>query len=528
MSDMAGSSASDGLNERFERLMPVVLAALSMLAVVASIEPFPVGIFQDDGIYTVLAKSMATGQGYRYLHLPDAPNATHFPPAYPLFLALMWKLFPSFPANVTVFKFANVGLIGLTAVLAWRFARRSVGMGQWAAALSVAAFTACAPVVLLSVMVMSEPLFLAALFPVLVACDRATKSGSARDALIAGAAGAGLALIRTLGVVAIPATALVLAWRRRWLAAVLVCAAGAVVMLPWQLWVAAHDAELPAVLIGTYGSYAGWLADGVREGGVPWVLELMWFNFRLFVGGGWDTLTVESWAMPMRWVATLVVTAFFAGGWWLMLRKVPVAALMVAGYMLLVLMWPFPPQRFTFGIWPLLGLHFGLAVEAMVRWKPRPSLVALRLAGIGFAVLLAAGYARSNYYSASRGWWTGVQGYVADRSRPMAEWVRDNTSEDAILCTEDDVLIYLYTGRRAVPIGTFTPMDHMQAQTTEFTTEVLGRIVRTFNVDYVLTTTPFGARAAQGLLQAATPTLTFTGAIELGAIYEPVKGSTTP
>jgi hypothetical protein len=63
---------------------------------------------------------------------------------------------------------------------------------------------------------------------------------------------------------------------------------------------------------------------------------------------------------------------------------------------------------------------------------------------------------------------------------------------------------------------------------TEFTTEVLGRIVRTFNVDYVLTTTPFGARAAQGLLQAATPTLTFTGAIELGAIYEPVKGSTTP
>ena len=202
-------------NERLERMAPFVLAVLAMAAIVMSIEPFPVGVFQDDGVYTVLAKSLATGQGYRYLHLPEAPNATHFPPVYPLFLAGLWKLVPSFPANVTLFKFANAGFIGLTAVLAWVFARRWLRMGQWAAAISVAGFTACAPVVLLSVMVMSEPLFLAALFPVLMAGERAARSGSRRDALIAGAAGGALALVRTLGIVVIPATALVLAWRRR-------------------------------------------------------------------------------------------------------------------------------------------------------------------------------------------------------------------------------------------------------------------------------------------------------------------------
>ena len=112
-------------DEQRERWMPLILAVLASLFVVLSIEPFPVGVFQDDGIYYVLGKSLATGQGYRYLHLPDAPNATHYPPLYPLLLAGFWKLAPTFPANVTVFKFVNAALTALVAIGAWRFARRS-------------------------------------------------------------------------------------------------------------------------------------------------------------------------------------------------------------------------------------------------------------------------------------------------------------------------------------------------------------------------------------------------------------------
>ena len=513
-------------NQRFERLVPFVLAALSVAAIVAAIEPFPVGVFQDDGVYTVLAKSLATGHGYRYLHLPEAPNATHFPPVYPLFLAALWKLVPSFPANVTLFKFANAGFIGLTAVLAWLFARRWLNMGRWTAAITVTVFTVCAPVVLMSVMVMSEPLFLAALFPVLMACERAGKSGSIRDAVMAGAAGGALALVRTLGIVVIPATAIVLAWRRRWVAAVVVCLAGALVMLPWQLWVSAHEAEVPAVFLGKYGSYATWLLGGVREGGLEWVATLAWFNLRLFVGGGWDTLAVNALPVPLRFVATFIATGFFAWGWWQMLRRGPVTALMVAGYLSLVVVWPFPPQRFTFGIWPLLGLIFGLAVESIVRWRPqtRP-LAAVRWAGAGLAMLMMAGYATSNYKSVSNGWWTNIQGYVADRARPALEWVSANTPEDAVIVAEDDVLLHLYTGRRAIPIGTFTPQDHMQKQSPESATETLREILKTYRVDYVVATTPFGARAAEGLARKASPELKLAGALSLGVIYQTVPGS---
>ena len=113
-------------------------------------------MFQDDGLYTVLAKSLATGHGYRFLNLPGAPNAIHYPPLYPAFLALLWKTWPDFPSNVVLFKFANAALTGLAAYFAFRFARARVGLGLAGATIATIAFTACAPVILLTVMVLSE------------------------------------------------------------------------------------------------------------------------------------------------------------------------------------------------------------------------------------------------------------------------------------------------------------------------------------------------------------------------------------
>jgi hypothetical protein len=512
---------ADSLASRRERLMPLFLAALATVAVMVSIAPFPVGVYQDDGIYTVLAKSLATGEGYRYLHLPGSPNATHYPPLYPLFLAGLWKLLPSFPANITLFKFANAVFIGLAAFFGWRFARRQLGMGQWNALLSTGAFTICAPVVLHGVMVLSEPMFLAALFPVLVACERAGRSGERRDALVAGAAAGVLALIRTVGVVAIPATALVLAWRRRWIPALLVVAAGVAVMLPWQLWIAANDDQLPAVFLGRYGSYSGWLIGGVRDGGLPWLSDLVLFNLRLVVDGGWQMLAVSSLPPPVRWFATIVVTTFFAGGWWLMLRRAPVTAWAVAAYLAIVISWPFEPPRFIFAVWPLVGMIMGLAIHAVVTWRPatRPHLV-LRVAGVAMAALLIAGYAKNNYEGVETRWWSRVQSAVASRSKPMAEWVLANTSPDAVVATDDDVLMHLYTGRRTLPTGTLTPQEHMTPQTPAFATEALRTILQTYDVDYVLTVSNNGIFAARGLVQANPPELQLIGVFKYGAVFK--------
>ena len=461
-------------DSRRERLVPFGLAALALVLIIVSIGPYPVGVFQDDGMYTVLARSLATGEGYRFTNLPGAPNATHFPPLYPLFLAALWKVFPSFPANVTLFKFANAVLIALAAWFGWVFARKHLSMNRWAAALSVGAFSACAPVVLLGVMVMSEPLFLAALFPVLLACERAGNSGERRDGVVAGAAGGALALIRTLGVVAIPATVLVLAWRRRWLAAALVVAAGAAVLLPWQYWVSAHAAEVPAVFAGKYGSYAGWLAEGIKAGGVSFVVSLVQVNLSQVLTLGWETFGVPLMPAAARWAVTILATLAFGAGWFRLLRRAPVVALTLAMYLVLVMAWPFTPARFMWAVWPLVGLTFGLAIEAMFTWRPHVGAQVLaRRAGLVAASLLAIGYARYNYEGVAGGWWTRLQSSVADRAKPLAEWIVANTPDDAVIATDDDVMIHLYTGRRAIPNGTFTPQEHVTPQTPAFAVETL-------------------------------------------------------
>ena len=99
-----------------DRLLPIALMAIVFFAAMLSVTPWPVGAFQDDAVYTLLAKSLATGEGYRMINLPGSPHATHYPPGYPAFLAVLWRLAPSFPDNIVVFKFANAGWLALDRV----------------------------------------------------------------------------------------------------------------------------------------------------------------------------------------------------------------------------------------------------------------------------------------------------------------------------------------------------------------------------------------------------------------------------
>src|ERR1051325_3241314 len=85
--------------------MMTLLVGAAVLAVgVALVDGLPVGVTNDDGMYVILAKSLATGHGYRWLNLPGAPAATHFPPGYPAMLALLWLIAPRLPANVVLLK----------------------------------------------------------------------------------------------------------------------------------------------------------------------------------------------------------------------------------------------------------------------------------------------------------------------------------------------------------------------------------------------------------------------------------------
>ena len=526
MTGTAATVFSDAFFDRpaFARQFPAVMVGLAaMLFAILSIEPWPVGVFQDDGIYAILGRSLATGHGYRYLQMPGEPTATHYPPLYPAFLALLWKAWPVFPGNVVVFKFANALFTTAAAIGAFGFGRSRLKLSdRWAAAMAIA-FTACAPVMLLTVMVLSEPMFLAALFPVLLLAERAADSGRPRDAVAAGAAGAALALIRTLGIVVVPALLVILLWRRRWRAAALAGAAALAVSLPWQLWVAANAHEVPSVFLGKYGSYTGWLGGAVEAEGVTWLARLMWFNASHVVRQGWETVAVDTLPLPVRWCATIALTALFVHGWWRLARRAPVSAWMMLGYLTLVLAWPFVPARFIWAIWPLVGGVFFLAFQSIAEWQPAGRARLARACALAASALLVAGYGTYNWLGASRGWWTQVQQRTADRARPLAEWIVANTRPTDVIATDDDLLIHLYTGRRTIPNGAFTPQEHMRAQTPAFAVSTLRTILGTYDVAYVTASTEYGIYAARGLLQSSPPELRMVTPLSSGAVFAPMR-----
>jgi hypothetical protein len=116
-------------------LLSVLVGAAVFAVGAVLVDGLPVGVAHDDGMYVILGKALATGQGYRWLHVPGAPPATHFPPGYPAVLALLWWLFPAFPANVIVFKLANALFMGVAAAGCFWFVRERFSMSKIGAAI---------------------------------------------------------------------------------------------------------------------------------------------------------------------------------------------------------------------------------------------------------------------------------------------------------------------------------------------------------------------------------------------------------
>src|SRR5262245_48065954 len=59
------------------------------------------GVLQDDGLYLISAKTIAEGSPYKILSFPGEPYQTKYPPFYPAYLSIAWRIGETFPAKLT-------------------------------------------------------------------------------------------------------------------------------------------------------------------------------------------------------------------------------------------------------------------------------------------------------------------------------------------------------------------------------------------------------------------------------------------
>lgn len=505
-----------------DRTMPVLTALIVLAVGIAIIDGLPVGVVHDDGMYVVLAKSLATGHGYRWIHVPGAPAATHYPPGYPAFLAMLWLVYPAFPGNVLLFKFANACFGALAASACVTFARERFAMSPLGGgAFSIASILGI-PALTLSVMVMSEPFFLALLIPILIHAERAIEADAPRrrDVVLLGVATGIATLVRTHGIALIAAVPLMFVMKRRRITdAVLFAAVAIAVVLPWQLWSAANAAAVPAPMQGNYGSYGAWLAGGLHTEGIGLVARTA-ARTSVELIAMFATLGAPGLPALPRIVALVSLASLSIVGAPILARRAPVSAVFLALYAGIVIVWPFTPARFAWGVWPLVLILPVLGAREIIKWTPSTGTFRLaRTVGLSLTVALAMGHAVYTARGYRGRWWASIPRAGAANLRPLVLWAAQHTAPTDVLAVEAESAVYLYTGRHTVPVHTFTVQQYFTPRTAEQEADVISGVLAHYHVDAVAVATRT-VRDATKLLATRTPPLltpsdTFPGGIVL-------------
>lgn len=465
-----------------KRWVWLALGAMLVLYVFCALRVDPMATFgslTDDALYFTSAKSLANGGGYVLPSFPARLGATKYPELYPLLLAGVWKLDPNFPSNVRI-AIALTLLFGCAAlVFAFLILRGWPGLGDWWALVAVGLCAFTSLYLELSASVMTDIPFMA----VTLAAIWLAQHPNGR---ISKAFGAGLLAgfsvgLRSLGVASIAGIGLVMLTRREYRRTAWF-SAGALPLTLASLW--------PALAKLANHSGASLLAHPTQSG---WQQTVCFYtsyacSWRMNIGsaGAFGKILLTNlkevvqepglylfyplatrdalWSVAL---VTLISVASYAGivRYWRKAGLEPFLAVFLF-YLLVIVPWPWTPERFLVTFLPLLfgglvleGRRFASVVAEHLRPThlrgERTIAAAIAAGGLVLAIVVAFNFA----FAIPR----TVGALASDNRKFLVDlrgaygWVRQHSARDAKIIAVEDGLAYLYTGRPSVvPLACLT------------------------------------------------------------------------
>ena len=415
----------------------LVTAAATLAVGLLALNRALVGVFYDDGLYAGLATALSSGLGYVHPNLPGLPGAVHYPPLYPVVLTPFFGLLSVHAAAIAA-KVLNA-LLGAAAagLIAWHVTKSDQlvlpdRLRHWAPAALVFAAAIAIPVLATQTVLFAEPLFALLLAVAVVATDQQ------KSPWLIGVAGALSLLTRSIGIAIVAGIVCFLLVRRTpWRALVPIVVPPLIAAIGWSLWVAVHRSQIdPALALG-YGTYfahlsqAGLSAIGTNVPDMSRPLEALAF--------GW---------IPVRWLYEIVsllalVTGLF--GLALFTRRSAIGFVLMF-YLLILAIWPHPPDRFLWAVLPWLVLAWAIGAFELARRWPR-----LRIPVAALVSLVVGGYLYYEVRGFSGRWWdTQARAISANFAEllPIVETLPDS----AVVASDDEALVWLYARKRAVPL----------------------------------------------------------------------------
>lgn len=423
-------------------------------------EAFLIGTFDDDGVYTVLGKALATGQGYHSLHLIGAPVQVKYPPGLPWILSLGWRATGSPEGILGLVGWLHPLVLAAAGCLLWWLAR-----GRWGLDWGTALLLVVLPLVLdatiqYTAIPLAEPWFVLGWALVLAAWEAADATTGRHRLPLFGLCGLALAatvLTRAQGIVLLPALILALAGRRyRWPERGAVLAMALIPLVAWHLYHRALIAAGPVADLPDEGTYAAWFGGGGSRLMATGFASMM-ANTRFYI----EQLGAYVTGIRPLGMAVMTVILLAAVSAALMLvRRRPLLAVGALASLGLVLLWPFAQDRLLLSTLPFTGLLTAAALQPSLarvpakvrRWLPLGCVVAFVLVLVRQVDLrrdsLAAVIENRAPALLSPAYGLVVNSrFVATASH----WILEHTAPDARVMIDHQSGIYLYTGRRTLP-----------------------------------------------------------------------------
>jgi hypothetical protein len=444
----------------------------------------------DGAGYAVLARAWLSGQGYRAIDHPDRPRHAHFPPGYPLVLALTWRV--AGESVTAAHVVSTLGSVGAVLAAWWWFRRLMPGPAALILGLALSvnwlwARTGSA--------IQSEPLYLLlGQLTVLIATATAAAGGrgaatGTRETIALGALLAACLLTRHVAIGLALAVLLELVIRRRWRAALAVAMIAALLVSPWLAWIAG---------LGPGGRTQ---ADLLVPGKATWVErmigQLVFYVQRIpdqLIGPFVEVGTVFQHAPLVTLAANawaIVATAVIAGGWFHALRhpRRRLAGLVPLCTLGLLLVWPFTEAgRFLIPLIPCLLIGAVEGLVGLLGWLGR---VVARVGVVGSRLRLSRRrlVAASLVFAASLPYSTYL--LVSGRTRALeaahrdfdaaCDWLAVHADRPGPVLTRHPGEVFWRTGRPALEVPTAERPGDRDADAA-----AIARTIAAYRVAYLL------------------------------------------
>ena len=482
-------------SRKFIRLC-AVLGALVCLAIYLLRLDQVSGFFVDDGWYVLLAKSLATGQGYSLINSPSPGIPPLYPPAFPFLLSLVFRVAPQFPQNLWLLKSVSIVSMMATGWLTYRYCARQRQLPDYVALGIGLAVVLCPPLVFLATStVMSECAFaLVFLLTVLVVekSVQAAQTGLTARAWQFAAFGGALAAIGLLTrsiALALLAAGFLYFLKERLLKSALFFAAGAILIFgPWMIYSRTHQPtpeqqqEQGGHIVVPYTTQFWQKRAGFEDSGTISAAELptrVLNNFLEITGR--DVLHVlaapvfETLRDPFAEIkrnavregrtgdpllfsfllSILVLAGFIAA----VRERITMAELAVPFSIAITILWPWETFRFILPLVPfllfytVLGVRVSHSLHQRMRQRSNQEQLTIGMGLVAVVFIAISLYANASYLLKQFGNDTAAKPQMVQifgEAEAMLSWVKNNVGSNDVIVTNNPPLVYLYTGHKTV------------------------------------------------------------------------------